>query len=425
MDDFERHVEDIYNILEGKVDKETIAKELRNWIVNFKVPIIEAKRSIVSKLGGNPSKLANNEKKVEDLGPNDARVDIKLKVITINSKEYELDEIKRKMYYGIVGDETGTIPFTAWKLDVELCKGDCVEVKNAYTREWQGKVQLVFGNNTKLSLLPPNSVNVKTTIKPAKIVELHPKIGFVEVVGKIIEANPKEVMVDGVPRKVYEGIIGDDTGEIPFSAWDVKVHKGNVLRISGAYVRTFRGMPQLVFDPRASIEKRDENIEVHEIPVTLESLEGKGGFNVLVEGVIIDVKKGSGLIYRCPECGRVLTSTICPVHGKVTPKPDLRIKAVLDDGTGGMICIFNKEQTEKILGIDVNKAISIVQENFGNMMVIREIIEDKLIAVPIKLRGNVISKEKYGLTMLVKDFEFINLEDIAKNAENLLEELGW
>ncbi len=425
MDDFDRHVDDIYNILEGKVDKETIAKELRNWIVNFKVPIIEAKRSIVSKLGGDPSKLTNNEKKVEDLGPNDARVDIKLKVITINSKEYELDGIKRKMYYGIVGDETGTIPFTAWKLDVELRKGDCVEVKNAYTREWQGKVQLVFGNNTKLSLLPPNSVNVKTTIKPAKIVELHPKMGFVEVMGKILEANPKEVMVDGVPRKVYEGIIGDDTGEIPFSAWDVEVNKGDVLRISGAYVRTFRGMPQLVFDPRASIEKRDEDIEVHEIPVTLESLEGKGGFNVLVEGVIIDVKKGSGLIYRCPECGRVLTSTICPVHGKVTPKPDLRIKAVLDDGTGGMICIFNREQTEKILGIDVNKAISIVQENFGNMMVIREMIEDKLIAVPMRLRGNVISKEKYGLTMLVKDFEFINLEDIAKNAENLLEELGW
>ncbi len=425
MDDFDKHVEDIYNILDGKVDKETIAKELRNWIVNFKVPIIEAKRSIVSKLGGDPSKLTNNEKKVEDLGPNDARVDIKLKVITINSKEYELDGIKRKMYYGIVGDETGTIPFTAWKLDVELRKGDCIEVKNAYTREWQGKAQLVFGNNTKISLLPPNSINVKTTIKPAKIVELHPKMGFVEVVGKILEASPKEVVVDDVPRKVYEGIIGDDTGEIPFSAWDVEVNKGDVLRISGAYVRTFRGMPQLVFDPRASIEKREEDIEVHEIPVTLESLEGKGGFNVLVEGVIIDVKKGSGLIYRCPECGRVLTSTICPVHGKVTPKPDLRIKAVLDDGTGGMICIFNREQTEKILGIDVNKAISIVQENFGNMMVIREMIEDKLIAVPMRLRGNVISKEKYGLTMLVKDFEFINLEDIAKNAENLLEELGW
>ncbi len=425
MDDFDQHVEDIYNVLNGKVDRETIARELRNWIVNFKVPIIEAKRSIVSKLGGDPSKLTNNERKVENLGTNDARVDIKLKVLTINSREYELDGVKRKMYYGIVGDETGTVPFTAWKLDVELRKGDCIDVKNAYTREWQGKIQIVFGNNTKISLLPPGSVKVKTTIKPAKIVELHPRMGFVEVTGKIMEVSGKEVMVDGVPRKVYEGIIGDDTGEIPFSAWDYEVHKGDVLRISGAYVRTFRGMPQLVFDPRATIERVEEKIEVREIPVTLESLEGKGGFNVLVEGVIIDVKKGSGLIYRCPECGRVLTSTICPVHGKVTPKPDLRIKAVLDDGTGGMICIFNREQTERILDIDIDKAISIVQENLGNPAIIREMIEEKLIAVPMRLRGNVISKEKYGLTMLVRDFEFINLEDIAKSAETMLEELGW
>ncbi len=425
MDDFDKHVKDIYNVLGGKVEMETIARELRNWITNFKVPITEAKRSIVSKLGGDPSKLTNNEKKVEELGPNESRVDIKLKVLSINSKEYELDGVTRKMHYGIVGDETGTIPFTAWKLTVELRKGDCIQVKNAYTREWQGKTQLVFGNNTTVSLLPPDSVEVKTSITPAKIVELHPRMGFVQVSGKILEVHQKEVSVDGVPRKLYEGIIGDDTGEIPFSAWDVEVEKGAALKISGAYVRTFRGMPQLVFDPRASIEKIEEEIEIKEIPVTLESLEGKGGFNVLVEGVIIDIKGGSGLIYRCPECGRVLSSTICPVHGRVTPKPDLRIKGVLDDGTGGAICLFNREQTEKILGIDMKRAIELVQENLGNPAVIREMIEEKLIAVPMRLRGNVISKEKYGLTMLVKDFEFIDIEDIAKNAENMLEELGW
>ncbi len=425
MEDFEKHVDDIYRVLGGKVDKDVIARELRNWITNFKVPMTEAKRSIVSKLGGDPTKLINNEKKISDLGPNDARVDIKLKVITINSREYQLDGMARKMYYGIVGDETGTIPFTAWRLDVELRKGDCIQVKNAYTREWQGKTQLVFGNNTIITLLPQNSVEVKTSITPAKIVELHPRMGFVQVFGKILDATEREVMVDGVPRKVYEGIIGDDTGEIPFSAWDIKVNKGDVLKISGAYVRTFRGMPQLVFDPRSTIEKMNMNIEIKEIPVTLESLEGKGGFNVLVEGVIIDVKHGSGLIYRCPECGRVLNSTICPVHGKVTPKPDLRIKAVLDDGTGGAICLFNREQTERILGIGMDKAISLVQENLGNPAVIREMIEEKLIAVPMRLRGNVISKEKYGLTMLVHDFEFINIEDIAKDAENMLEELGW
>ena len=425
MEDLDKHVEDIYRALDGRVDRETIARELRNWLVNFRIPIAEAKRSIVSKLGGDPTKLVGNVRKISELTPGLARVDLRAKVISINSREYEIDGTIKKMHYGIIGDETGTIQFTAWRLDIELRKGDCIEIKNAYTREWQGTPQLVIGVNTRISLLPPDSVSVKMNIVPRKIVELHPRMGLVEVVGKILEVSEKEVMVEGVPRKVFEGLIGDDTGEIPFSAWDVKVNPGEVLRISGAYVRSFRGMPQLVFDPRATISRERIDIEVREIPVSLESLEGKGGFNVLVEGVIIDVKKGSGLIYRCPECGRVLTSTFCPEHGKVTPKPDMRIKAILDDGTGAAMCIFNSEQTERILGMDINGALQTIQENMGNPAVIRELIEDKLIAMPMRVRGNAISKEKYGLTLLVKSFEFLDIDDVAEKAETMLEDLGW
>ena len=67
MDDMEKHIEDIYRALGGKVDRDVIARELRNWIVNFKIPIAEAKRSIVSKLGGDPNKLVGNEKKISEL----------------------------------------------------------------------------------------------------------------------------------------------------------------------------------------------------------------------------------------------------------------------------------------------------------------------------------------------------------------------
>ena len=109
MDEIEKHVEDIYRALDGKVEREVIARELRNWIVNFKIPISEAKRSIVSKLGGDPNKLVGNERKIEALRAGEGRVDIRAKVISINSREYEIDGMKRKMYYGILGDETGTI----------------------------------------------------------------------------------------------------------------------------------------------------------------------------------------------------------------------------------------------------------------------------------------------------------------------------
>ena len=425
MDEFENSIEEIFTALHGKMDREWIKKELRRWIAIYGLPLTEAKRGIISKYGGDVSSISGSLRKINELRPGEGRVNLRAKVISINSKERNVEGARKIMHYGILGDETGTIPFTAWTLDVELRKGDCVEIKNAYTREWQGHVKLVIGNNTKVSLLPPNSVEVKMEVKPAKIVELHPRMGLVEVVGKILHVEKRNVEVDGVLRDIYSGIIGDETGEIPFTSWDIEVHNNEVLKIKGAYVSTFLGMPQLVFDSRATVEKLDKEIEVKEIPVHIESLEGRGGFNVLIEGVVIDIKKGSGLIYRCPECGRVLTSSICPVHGKVTPEPDLRIKAVIDDGTGAVMAIFNREQTEKILDMNLNEAIDKVRENLGNPSVITEMVEEKMIARPMQLRGNVMNDEKYGLRMLVKEFEFLNLEYIAQKAEKMLEEMGW
>ena len=425
MDEFERAVEDIFTALNGKMERDWIRKELRRWIAVYGLPLMEAKRGVISKYGGDTSSVSGVFRKINELKPGEGRVDLRAKVISINSKERNVDGMRKIMYYGILGDETGTIPFTAWVLDVELRKGDCIEIKNAYTREWQGHVKLVIGNNTKVSLLPPNSVEVKMESKPAKIVELHPKMGLVEVVGKVLHVEKREVEVDGVTREIYSGVLGDETGEIPFTSWDIEVKKGNVLKISGAYVSTFLGMPQLVFDSRATIEKVEKEIEVKEIPIQIESLEGKGGFNVLIEGVVIDIKSGSGLIYRCPQCGRVLKSSICPVHGKVTPEPDLRIKAIIDDGTGAVMAIFNREQTEKILGMTLDETINKVRENLGNPSVIQEIAEEKMIARPMQLRGNVMNDEKYGLRMLVKEFEFLNLEYIAQKAEKMLEEMGW
>ncbi len=425
MDEFEKAVDDIYEATGGIMERDKIKKELREWISRFGVPLIVAKREIISKYHG---KVPNNDEKyitVEELKPGMGHVNLQVKIVSINQKTYEVDGAKKIMHYGMAGDETGVIPFTAWTLDVDLRKGDCVEIHNAYTREWQGQTKLIIGQNTRLKLMPPNSVKVKSNVKPAKIVELHPHMGLVEVVGKVISADKREVYVDDVPREIYSGTIADDTGEIPFTSWDIPVQAGDVIRITGAYVSTYRGMAQLVFDNRSTVKKEDLNIEIKSIPVQVESLEGRGGFNVLVEGVIIDVKDGSGLVYRCPECGRALNGTMCPVHGRVKPRADLRVKAILDDGTGAVMCLFNREQTEKMLGMDLDEVIEKVKENMGNTSVIMDMLEEKLFARPLRVRGNVIDEEKYGLRMFVKDFDFLDLEDISKKAESLLEELGW
>ncbi len=422
-EDVDAVVESIYTALGGKVDKEKIKEEVLNAVKHYRIDMREIKRFVIQKLGGDVSSA--ELRRLGDLLPGEGRITLRVKILSINSKEYEIDGTKRIMHYGLMGDESGVLPFTAWTLDTELKKGDCVEIKNAYTKEWQDRVKVVIGQNTRVSLLPPNSVKVKSSSKKAKIVELYPRMGLVEVVGKVISVDKRNITVEGVPREVYSGVLADETGEILFTSWDGEVKEGEVIRVSGAYVSTYRGMPQLVFDSRSQIKREDMDIEIKTTPVDIESLEGKGGLNVLIEGVIIDIRDGSGLIYRCPECGRVLNGTTCSVHGRVNPKPDLRIKAIVDDGTGAVLCLFNRELTEKIMGFSLSEAVEKVKANMGNTSVIMDEIEEKLIASPIILRGNVVNDDKYGLKMFVNSFEKPKLDDISAKAEKLLEEMGW
>jgi len=425
MGEFEKAVDDIYTAIGGKKSKDEIRKELEKWL-KTNISLAEARRALIYNYGGNFAAVAGDFIKVKDLATGMGRVNIVAKIVSINQKNYEIDGTVKMMRYGLLGDETGTIPFTAWSMPIDLKKGDTVEIRNAYTREWQGQVKLIIGQKTQLKLLPNTDLSVKANVKQAKIGELRPHMGLVEVVGKIISVEQREVTVDDLPRTLYSGIIADDSGEIQFTSWDTEVKDGDVLRISGAYVSTYRGMAQLVFDARSTISKEDISLDIQSTPVPIDSLEGRGGVNVLVEGVIIDIKDGSGLIYRCPECGRVLINgSSCPVHGKVKPKADLRIKAVLDDGTGAAQCLFNREQTEQLLGLSLGETIEKIKENMGNPSIISDMIEEKLFARPMRLRGNAMSDEKYGLRLLVKDFEMLDLENISKKAEAMLEELGW
>ena len=108
---------------------------------------------------------------------------------------------------------------------------------------------------------------------------------------------------------------------------------------------------------------------------------------------------------------------ICQTHGQVTPTPDLRIKAILDDGTGSMMIVLGKELTEKLTGITLADALE-EGKTIMDFDFLGPRFEKKLLAQPIEVRGRVTSDE-YGLTMTVHDVSPVNL-DIAKEAEDLI-----
>jgi replication factor A1 len=116
----------------------------------------------------------------------------------------------------------------------------------------------------------------------------------------------------------------------------------------------------------------------------------------------------------------VVQKGACRLHGKVEGIPDLRVKAVLDDGNSSMTVVLNRVVTENLLGMDLEECVRQAKEAM-NTEVIKEFIEERLLARPFEMRGNVLSDE-YGLMMIVTESKPIQY-DIRQAAAELLTEV--
>lgn len=410
-EDLKLHIEELINILGEKITVEELERELKRFL-EYGVPIEQAKKTLLKKHG-----ISSHQDRtlVMDLRPNERNVHILTEVLSINKKQVTVRGKTRDIYYGLLRDESGTIPFTAWK-DIDVKKGDVIEVTNAYTREWQGNVQLNFGEKVKIE---KKEIELPTSEpKSCKIKDLHPGIGTVELEGVILEIEERNVDVNGEKKTVFSGIIGDETGKTPFTAWhNFSLKKDETYRIRGGYIKSWRGIPQLVFDENASVEKLDKSkksTSTRHVPIHI-LVERGGAFDIEIEGTVIELQHGSGLINRCPECNRVLINGECKIHGAVNGIEDVRIKCIVDDGTGATSISFNREQTEKLIGKNMDE----IKKTSETQLL--EEIRDKILAHPLRIRGNALT-DSFGVTFIPKEVEKIErniIDEVFKLQEEL------
>lgn len=426
-DDLSPHVDDVLNALSAinkEISREEIEKELIRFM-EYGVPIDQAKQTLIKKFGGVAvfsSGKSSERKLVSDLQPNERNVNLLCRLITVNPKETTIKGEKRKIFYGILGDESGTISFTAWSSVFDFEKGDVLEIINAYTRSWQNGVQLNFGEQTRIIKTDKEKLP-ESVLKPKelKVKDLRSGIGAVDVTVKIVEVNTREIEINGVTKKVFSGIIADETGKAQFTSWhDFKLKEKDVIRITGGYVKSWKGIPQLTFDEKAAVKKLDKNkilkkdLQVSKMPI-FALVEKRGAIDVEVEGTILEIRPGSGIIMRCPQCNRTIKNNECVVHKKVEGKIDLRLKLVVDDGTGSVSSVLNKELTEKILGKTLEECKDLNENEFLNQ------INKALFTKRISLKGNALADE-FGTNIIAKDAKLVDI-DIKEDAEKLFKEL--
>ena len=426
------HIEEIKRVLGDKIDDEQIETELRKYLDDYHVDVNAAKRGIIRKYGGNDSGFAtanNVAKKIADLTGTEANVDVIAKIVYVETKNITVKGLNKTIVSGILGDDTGTASFTVWEPGaVQLEKGSAYTFKNCYCKLWNDRVQINIGNRGRIETAMGVEFNVPNSgaslsASDVKIGDIRDGMGSVNVTGKILSVEARKINSRGEEKIVFSGIIADGTGKIQYSAWhDFELKEGESISAKNCYIRAWKGIPQLNIGDRATVERLDTDIAVDagESQKTVADVTRiGGGLDITIEGVVVDVKNGSGLIKRCPTCNRSMFNGICSVHGTVEGVPDMRMKLVVDDGTGAIGAIVNRADTEKLTGISMTAAMGLAAAR-GEGVVIRELM-GKILLRRVRITGNVMSDD-FGPSMIVRSASDVEV-DVQGEAEKLLSEV--
>jgi replication factor A1 len=200
------------------------------------------------------------------------------------------------------------------------------------------------------------------------------------------------------------GLVGDGTGRIKFTAWSESdlplLEDGQAYRLENVVTDEYQGRMSIQLNSSTEITELDEDIEAADNAVEF-------------EGAMVDIQSGSGLIKRCPEdgCTRVLESGRCSEHGEQDGDFDLRIKGVLDDGNDVQEVLFDREATEDIADITMERAKEEAKKALDTS-VVAEKLRDELIGRYYRVEGPIV-----GRNLLVDDAERVtesNLESVQE-----------
>jgi replication factor A1 len=111
----------------------------------------------------------------------------------------------------------------------------------------------------------------------------------------------------------------------------------------------------------------------------------------------------------------------CRSHGQVDPEDDLRVKAILDDGTDTVTAILDRELTEEIYDGTLEDALDAARDAMDRDVVAEE-IADKLAGREYRVRG-ALSVDEYGANLNATGFEESD-DDPTARATAFLSEVG-
>ena len=329
-------------------DQQKIESRLRRLVEEFGVNVAEAERTVTGDLareynltgvGSNSTEL----RPIHEIAPGEW-VTIEGKIVALTpSLSPSIAQT------GIIADSSGAIRFVTWtRANAPAMEyGHWYRIESAVVDEYKGAPNLKIHSGTTISRMEKDAP-LLPSITP--IAELKPGVGSVRA--KVVQ--DWEVSHD---RMLQTGLLGDETGTIKFVIWKEEgkdqLDLNTVYNIFYATVDEYNGRLSLALNTAMYISDEGD-IEV-------------GRNETEIQGALVHIAPGSGLIKRCPVegCNRTLSrQNYCPVH-EIQPefRYDLRLKAVLDDGIRAKNILMQREIVEKLAGITLDEAVGIAETN--------------------------------------------------------------
>ncbi|SEA10510.1 replication factor A1 [Haloplanus vescus] len=404
------------------VDKAEVKADLES-LLEYNVPVEEAKASIRRNHGGDSgsSSSAPTAKSLADVSPDDGSVTATVRVLTKGTRSIRYQGEDQVIREGEFADETGIISYTAWE-EFDFEPGDSVTVGNANVREWEGRPELNLGTNTTVAAATETVETPYEVGGDRDLIDLEPGDRGRAVEVRVQELDDRTIDGRDGETEILSGVVADETARLPLTDWDPhpELEAGASVRLEDVYVREYRGVPQVNVTEFSTVRPLDREVSDPETAPRMrvgEAVDTGGLFDVELVGNVIEVRDGSGLIERCPDCGRVVQNGQCRAHGDVDGEDDLRVKAILDDGTGTVTTVLDTDLTSEVYGGDIEDAKEEARDAMDKE-VVADAIRERIVGREFRVRGS-LSVDEYGANLDAETFEESG-DDPADRASELL-----
>ncbi len=347
--------------------------------------------------------------KVEQLSEQTKDEMIVVKILSLTERETKNERGEGVFYFGLMGDDTGTMPYTAWTMPATIRSGDVVELRNFNVKKYNDSLRVYIDSKTDVILRPDDKLEVKRVYREYKIKDLSMKDQYVTVTGKVRDVLEKTFEKDGAKRDLTHCTLEDETGSIRLSLFDRKIKEGT-FRIEGARLSEYRGHNRLSAGERANITSAKVEIpsdyriyNIFELSSPVDSIS--------ITGLVVHVGEKGGLMHRCNECRKTIEDIRCPEHPDAGYMLDLFSYFTIEDGTGDLQCTAGKPALADLLGIkdeDLDPSTSKLSKSDVNSRLM-----EKLVNSPMIMTGDFVNGSN-GQTFRVRKIERMDADMIKK-----------